>query len=147
MEIGLDLAGGHAAEQGLILVGYYQACDRLDDRALAPVGERVASKLREGFKDAIAFVLDGERLDTGEAALIPFLPAPGSTTVWNRVSAPPEPFTAGSSFRLSSEHSPKVAIGFVRDERLHQKFGDFDDHLEDVTIDWLQNKACMPSAE
>jgi len=22
----------------------------------------------------------------------------------------------------------------VRDERLHQKFGDFDDHLEDVTI-------------
>ena len=25
---------------------------------------------------------------------------------------------------------------------MHQKFGDFDDHLEDVTIDWLRNNAC-----
>jgi hypothetical protein len=24
-----------------------------------------------------------------------------------------------------------------------QKFGDFDDHLEDVSIDWLRNKVCM----
>jgi hypothetical protein len=24
-----------------------------------------------------------------------------------------------------------------------QKMGDFDDHLEDVSIDWLRNKACM----
>lgn len=40
-----------------MLVGYYQACERLDDRALAPVGEKVASKLRESFKDAVAFVV------------------------------------------------------------------------------------------
>jgi hypothetical protein len=149
-----------------MLVGYYQACERLDDRALAPVGEKVASKLRESFKDAVAFVIDGEKLGTGEAALIvscsccptalrrltlkafqPYFPTPGTSTSWQRVPATPEPFSTGSSFRLSSEHSPKLAVGFVRDEHLHHKFGDFDDHLEDVTIDWLQNKACMPSAE
>jgi hypothetical protein len=147
MEIGLDLAGRHAKDAGLMLVGYYQACERLDDRALAPVGEKVASKLRESFKDAVAFVIDGEKLGTGEAALIPYFPTPGTSTSWQRVPATPEPFSTGSSFRLSSEHSPKLAVGFVRDEHLHHKFGDFDDHLEDVTIDWLQNKACMPSAE
>lgn len=57
MEIGLDLAGRHAEELGLKLVGYYQACERLDDTALAPVGERVVGKIRESFADAVAFVV------------------------------------------------------------------------------------------
>jgi hypothetical protein len=39
------------------VVGYYQACERLDDTALAPVGEKVASKIQAQFKDAIAFVV------------------------------------------------------------------------------------------
>lgn len=38
-------------------MGYYQACERWDDTALAPVGEKVAEKIREQFKDAIAFVV------------------------------------------------------------------------------------------
>jgi hypothetical protein len=41
----------------MALVGYYQACERLEDTALAPVGEKVAEKLREQFKEAIAFVV------------------------------------------------------------------------------------------
>jgi guanine deaminase len=41
----------------MTLVGYYQACERLDDTALAPIGERVAGKIREQFTDAIAFVV------------------------------------------------------------------------------------------
>lgn len=73
------------------LVGYYQACERLDETALAPVGERVATKIKEQFGDAVALVvchifhfdftklsamlqLDGrdlgERLKDGEASLI-----------------------------------------------------------------------------
>jgi hypothetical protein len=38
-------------------VGYYQATERLNDSALAPVGEKVASKIKEKFPDAIAFVV------------------------------------------------------------------------------------------
>lgn len=38
-------------------MGYYQACERVDDTALAPVGEKVAGKIRDGFKDAVAFVV------------------------------------------------------------------------------------------
>lgn len=38
-------------------MGYYQASERLDDTALAPVGEKVASKVKEGFADAVAFVV------------------------------------------------------------------------------------------
>lgn len=47
----------HAESEGLKVVGYYQACERLDDTALAPVGEKVASKIKGIFEDAIAFVV------------------------------------------------------------------------------------------
>ena len=37
------------------MVGYYQASERLDDTVLAPVGEKVAGKIKAKFDDAIAF--------------------------------------------------------------------------------------------
>lgn len=49
----------HAESSDLKVVGYYQACERLDDTSLAPVGERVAGKIKAGFEDAIAFVVRG----------------------------------------------------------------------------------------
>ena len=47
----------HAESIGMKIVGYYQACERLDNTALAPVGEKVASKVKAQFEDAIAFVV------------------------------------------------------------------------------------------
>lgn len=141
MEIGLDLAKGHAEAQEMSLVGYYQASERLDDTALAPVGERVAQKIRDQFNDAVAFVIDGDKLGTGDPALLPYLPQP-STTLWRPCTAQSPAFTTGSNFLLAKADSPSRAIALVRDHNLHEKFGDFDDHLEDVTIDWLRNNAC-----
>ncbi|KIK63986.1 hypothetical protein GYMLUDRAFT_221170 [Collybiopsis luxurians FD-317 M1] len=143
MEIGLDLAGNHAESLGLQLVGYYQACERLDDIALAPVGEKVASKVKQGFEDAVSFVIDGEKIGSDEAALIPYI-AQSSSSSW-RPSTDPSLFTPGSRFSLSSPDLPSRAVTLVREQQLHRKFGDFDDHLEDVTIDWLRNRAAMPS--
>ena len=54
-----------------------------------------------------------------------------------------EAFTPGSSFTLTSQDIPSRAVELVRDRQLHQKFGDFDDHLEDVTVDWLRNAECL----
>lgn len=50
-------AGQHATSSGMKLVGYYQACERLDETALAPVGEKVAGRVQGDFGDAIAFVV------------------------------------------------------------------------------------------
>lgn len=47
----------HAESVGMQVVGYYQACERLDDTALAPVGEKVAGKVKASFEDAMAFVV------------------------------------------------------------------------------------------
>lgn len=47
----------YAESVGMKIVGYYQACERLNDTALAPVGEKVASKIKAQFEDAVAFVV------------------------------------------------------------------------------------------
>ncbi|SJL09474.1 uncharacterized protein ARMOST_12852 [Armillaria ostoyae] len=138
MEIGLDLAGRTAESMHMKLVGYYQASERIDDTALAPVGEKIASKVKEGFGAAVAFVIDGNKLGTGDAALVPYV-SQGSSWRCN-----PADFAPGSLFQLDSADLPARAVKLVKERRLHQKFGDFDDHLEDVTIDWLKNKDCLP---
>ena len=62
--------------------------------------------------------------------------------MWRPQVFQPPAFTAGAHVTLANTDTPSHAISLVRDKRLHEKFGDFDDHLEDVTIDWLRNNAC-----
>ncbi|KAF8968994.1 hypothetical protein BDZ97DRAFT_301525 [Flammula alnicola] len=143
MEIGLDLATQYAESLGMKIVGYYQACERLDDTSLAPVGERVASLIKAGFEDAVAFVIDNQKLGTSEAALVPYLAQP-STPNWRPAPNSPPAFTPGSRFQLVSSDTPAEAAKLVQEQNLHFAFGDFDDHLEDVTIDWLRNRTCLP---
>ncbi|ETW76555.1 hypothetical protein HETIRDRAFT_455084 [Heterobasidion irregulare TC 32-1] len=129
MEIGLDLANGHAESRGLALVGYYQASERVDDNTLKPVGERVATKVREGFPDALAVVVDGTKLGSEtDPALVPYLPTSGSSTTFR--SAPPTILTLSNSAPALSLHLSRARV----------PFSDFDDHLEDVRLDWLQNE-------
>lgn len=48
--------------------------------------------------------------------------------------------TSSALFRLADPQSPTRALKAVRDARLHRELGDFDDHLEDASIDWLKNQ-------
>jgi hypothetical protein len=65
--------------------------------------------------------------------LQPYLATAGSQTAWRSVQTP-KPFTTASLYQLSPSGLPAKALGLVRDQNLHLKFGDFDDHLEDVAI-------------
>lgn len=156
---------------GLKLVGYYQASDRLDDTSLVPVGEKIAGKIKEGFSDAVAFVVrlpfsipwssadlysrstetSWERMKQLYSfvynifnvfhypySFTTLSPQPytslSTSSSWRPFSGNPAPFSQGSSFRLASDDLPRCAVALVRDEHRHQQFGDFDDHLEDVSI-------------
>lgn len=69
MELGLDLANIHAKETGRVVVGFYQASEGSTQR-LDAVGEKVAGRIKEGFKDAIAVVIDGVKLGSGDAIVV-----------------------------------------------------------------------------
>ncbi|KIY67742.1 UPF0172-domain-containing protein [Cylindrobasidium torrendii FP15055 ss-10] len=127
MEIGLDLATRHAEGQGLKLVGYYEASSRLGDVVLSGVGERIAAKI--GPK-AVAIMIDGNELGTTGHGLIAYT-SQGSS--WKQ---------SPGAINVAAE-LPERARTLVRDEKRQEKLGDFDDHLEDVRIDWLRNKPCL----
>ncbi|KAH8825329.1 hypothetical protein DL96DRAFT_1612808 [Flagelloscypha sp. PMI_526] len=129
MEIGLDLATRYAESRSLHVVGYYQASERLDATALAPVGEKVASKIKSSFGDAIAFV--------------PYIAT--SPTSWKPFAESGKPFLTNSAFQLISSDIVDRSISLIRTQSLQNSFGDFDDHLEDVTIDWLRNNTALPT--
>ena len=53
--------------------------------------------------------------------------AASSTSSWRPVLTP-------GSFQLVPSDLPNRAVKLVEEQNLHFAFGDFDDHLEDVTI-------------
>lgn len=68
-----------------------------------------------------------------EAALIPYLFS-SAQSAWVP-SQDTQPFsTVSSAFRLARSDLPAKAAELVKNERWHDKLGDFDDHLEDVRI-------------
>lgn len=129
MEIGLDLARTHAESAGMTLLGYYQATQRLDDdEGLSAVGQKITSTLREKYKDAFALVIDSASIaSTTTPPLIAYL---STSQGFNKSSFSP-------TFALAEADSVERALAAVRGDSL-SKFGDFDDHLEDVSVDWLR---------
>ncbi|KZO97385.1 UPF0172-domain-containing protein [Calocera viscosa TUFC12733] len=144
MEIGLDLAGGYAEDAGLRIIGYYEASERADDTSLGPVGDRVVSKIKATSADAVALVLDAQALSMGEAGLLPYTASPSLKAVTHSFTlAPPTAPSADSkhspTFHLAETDLPARTLRAIEEQSLQQELGDFDDHLEDVRIDWLKN--------
>ena len=49
-------------------------------------------------------------------------------------------------FKFVEEDSPSRVRELIKSSRKYQQLGDFDDHLEDVSIDWLRNPDCTATA-
>lgn len=139
----------HAESVGMLGVGYYQACKRLDDTALAPVGEKVAGKVKAAFEDAVAFVVTYPS----------FLFIHPVFSFWmvhilillslsnSRASPQRQPQTAGAPHQPIFKHSPQApsssSATLRRRRRQCESYRSrisiprleiLMDHLEDVTI-------------
>ncbi|KAH9974934.1 hypothetical protein BGW80DRAFT_1204411 [Lactifluus volemus] len=129
MQIGLGMAMNHASSHQLRVVGYYQAPERVGDTALSPVGERVASKIKETFPTPVALVINGSRLnDESGSALVPYV---ASANTFHQL-------TVEGRFRFDRT-IPARALRLARQSRLLNDFGDFDDYLENRSVQFLSN--------
>jgi len=124
MEIGLDLATTYASQAGLQVVGYYQASPHLQDASLGPVGEKLLVKLRQTVPGAVALQVFLDQLTSKSTA-----DAPGVSVV------------PSGQVTLESNKSPARATELIA-SGLQTKYADFDDHLENVALDWLNNPEC-----
>ncbi|GAA6036916.1 hypothetical protein JCM8097_006352 [Rhodosporidiobolus ruineniae] len=129
MEAGLQLAEVYAKQQQWAFLGLYVGNERLGDVSVPRSIGKAAEAIRKEKVEAVVLVVDNEKLDKPEAALIPhFFDAPSSS--WK-----PAP---SSTLALSDTSAPTKALEQIKAKK-HVALGDFDEHLEDPRVDWLRN--------
>ncbi|KAF9107911.1 hypothetical protein BGX29_004271 [Mortierella sp. GBA35] len=134
LELAMTQVDLHCQANGLRIIGYYEANERLEDEALSLVGQKIAAQILHANPEAFAIVIKNRKINSDEVALLPYQLKEGQ---W-RVSK--EAFSENTGFSLENSSSPVLATKALR-EGLSNKIADFDNHLEDIKEDWLTNKA------
>ncbi|WWD19165.1 hypothetical protein CI109_103623 [Kwoniella shandongensis] len=144
-EIGLELAYAYAKSETKRVVGIYLAKgDGTDCDGLGRIGERLLAKVREGYENAFALLIDNARLAAGQPAYIPYI-STSSTGTSTRSLPSSSPTSLPHPFHLMSEDLPAELIRVIRETKVYRELRDFDDHLEDSSHDWLSNKSAKAS--
>lgn len=114
----------------LFIAGYYAAYEDTTTTQLSPASGLLAKMLIDLDKDAAAFVIDAKKLGPGadELALVPYLYVESQ---WKEQS---KPLVAIENNRVLDTTKKLIA------ERAEVAIHDFDEHMEDVSLDWLQNR-------
>uniref|UniRef100_A0ACD5WSD9 Uncharacterized protein n=1 Tax=Avena sativa TaxID=4498 RepID=A0ACD5WSD9_AVESA len=135
LELALTLVEDHFAAQGLAVVGYYHANARREDAELPAVAKRVGDHIFRYFPRAAVLLLDNEKLEkvvkgnTRDAVVQ--LYTRDSSKSWRQAGSD------GSSQLSLKEPSTNVVLADHVTTKKWQKVVDFDDHLDDISKDWL----------
>ncbi|KAI7844049.1 hypothetical protein COHA_002389 [Chlorella ohadii] len=150
LEAALSQLEAHAKEQqgtqsGLRIVGYYQANERLSDGELG-AGRRFADRIEAAWPHSVALLLDGPALQAGLAQLTAAEGQAGGSGGseqpvaqlfakdggrWTKVAA-------GGSGGFRCPTSGVVSrFAQLLGEGRHQQLHDFEEHLDDIALDWL----------
>lgn len=134
MDAALSLVENKSKESGMMIVGYYQANELLNDKTPSFVATRIAERLREITSSTCLAMVDNtaltpEKLKT-ECALQLFV-RPKGDTVWAK--------RGEVEIEGGSDLYPKVASA-VMDPAVVANTFDFDDHCDDVSRDYFNPK-------
>ncbi|KAM7278221.1 hypothetical protein ACFE04_005355 [Oxalis oulophora] len=124
----------HYRAQGLEIVGYFHANQRLDDITLGSVANNIADHIYRYFPQAAVLLLDNNKLqallkdnNTGPVVQLYTRDAPGK---WKPVGSD------GNIKSLLKEASANIVLlDYISSEK-YQDLVDFDDHLDDISKDW-----------
>lgn len=142
LELALLQVDEHLALEkgGLQIVGYYHANERFDDYDLNPVARKIGDHIVRYCQQAVLLLLDNKQLaslakDESKKSVLQ-LYVRDASRVWKQ---------GGQAGILSGELALKEAtannllVSYMSEGR-DQRVVDFDEHLEDVTKDWLNRR-------
>ncbi|CAG8670836.1 645_t:CDS:2 [Racocetra persica] len=135
LEVGLQQVSVYANRKGLKMAGYYHANERADENKLPPFGQKIASKIQDNFHNSIALVVQNTKLspDNPEIAIVPYIFKDNQWRPDNKAfSDPLSPFT------LENPNIPSITSQSIF-KRDFEVIYDFDEHLENIELDWLDN--------
>lgn len=135
------------AQQGnLVVAGYYHANEHCDDNELGPAAKRLADRVQANFPRAQVLVLDNHTLpklvhSNNHASSKPS-PPPIPFRLYTKPSPGGNWAREDSKMELNDESDTLVASRLLAEGR-HKDIRDFEDHLEDISCDWL-NQSLEP---
>jgi len=132
----------HARAEGYKIVGVYAANERPGDFAVGAAVQKLGKKAAELCPGAVVLLLDAASFQTqlqgqaggGDAAL-PFVACLSEGARWRVAPQVDVRQLVPGSFQLVKE---------ILEERRERRVVDFEDHLEDLSRDWL-NPGLVPA--
>ncbi|ORY05333.1 UPF0172-domain-containing protein [Basidiobolus meristosporus CBS 931.73] len=136
LEVALRQIEIYSEQNGTAILGYYQA-NSGQDKELGPVGNKIANKIVEFEKDAVVLMVDNTKLSiaTPQVALSSYT---YQEKQWRHVKSGLDGGDGPISFKLEAPEIVQKTAQLIG-QRSHLLISDFDEHLEDVSKDWLGN--------
>lgn len=140
LELSLLQVDEHLASQdgSLQIVGYYHANERFDDSELNPVARKIGDHIIRHCPQAIVLLLDNKQLallpkSGARKSVLQLYVRDASSRVWKQAGQ-----TGMTSAELTlKEASANNLLEAYMAEGRHQRIVDFDEHLDDITKDWM----------
>ncbi|XP_077982115.1 ER membrane protein complex subunit 8-like [Glandiceps talaboti] len=131
LEVALTRIDSHCRQLGLVIAGYYQANEHLYDSDPNPIAIKIADKIRDNATEACLFIVDNQKMsiDCKELALKLFMYQENKNE-WKRKDAVNE-------IELEDDEKCLVVASDLLRAKLARDLVDFDNHLDDITLDWL----------
>ncbi|CAI9288711.1 unnamed protein product [Lactuca saligna] len=138
LEIALIMIEEYYSSQGLSIVGYFHANERFDDLELGTVAKNIADHVHRYFPQAVVLLLDNKKLgslrnkkDKSPAVQVYARDSSSSSRSWKQVE---------SDRMTTKEPSANIVLlDFISSQKWNDII-DFDDHLDDITKDWLNSQ-------
>ncbi|RID74188.1 hypothetical protein BRARA_B01297 [Brassica rapa] len=135
LEISLIMIEQHYVARGLSVVGYFHANERFDDVEVSGVAKNIGDHISRYFPHAPILLLNNKKLEAlsqgkDRSPVMQLYVRDGSKN-WRVVGA-----DGGSKLLLKEPSANVVLSDYISPEKWKDVI-DFDDHLDDVTKDWL----------
>ena len=136
LELALSQVDEHLSQvdAALQIVGYYHANEQFDNHALSSVAKKIGDHIARHCPPAAILLLDNRQLAalaksaTTKTPVVQLYVRDGSS--W-RLAGP-----GGADLRLKELTANSILSDYIKEER-ERRVVDFDDHLDDVSKDWL----------
>ncbi|ESR65880.1 hypothetical protein WN944_002292 [Citrus x changshan-huyou] len=135
LEISLIMIEEHYSAQGLGIVGYFHANERFDDLELDSIAKNIGNHICRYFPQCAVLLLDNKKLEAlpkgKDRSPVMQLYIRDASKNWKLVGSD------GGCQLLTKEPAANVVLMDYISSEKWQDVVDFDDHLDDISKDWL----------
>lgn len=135
LEISLIMIEEHYSAQGLGIVGYFHANERFDDLELDSIAKNIGNHICRYFPQCAILLLDNKKLEAlpkgKDRSPVMQLYIRDASKNWKLVG-----YDGGCQLLTKEPAANAVLSDYISSEKW-QDVVDFDDHLDDISKDWL----------